>query len=92
MANKKCYNFTFTWPVAIKLDIRMVYEKSYVTNEVCYIFTSTNITNNNKLKRIKIALKSIILLKFVFSDIINGYCKKFMAINAMTDLEDYLFF
>ena len=61
MANEKCYKFTFTWPVAIKLDIRVVCEKSYVTNEVRYIFTSTNITNNNKLKRIKNVLKSIIL-------------------------------
>ena len=61
MANEKCYKFTFTWPVTIKLDIRVVYEKSYVANEVRYIFTSTNITNNNKLKRIKNVLKSIIL-------------------------------
>ena len=48
------------------------------------------ITNNNKLKRIKNVLKSIILLEFVFSDIINGYCKTFMAINAVTDLQDHL--
>ena len=48
------------------------------------------ITNNNKLKRIKNV--SIILLKFVLSDIINGYCMKFMAINAVTDLEDHFFF
>ena len=34
----------------------------------------------------------IILLKFVFSDIINGYWMKLMAINAVADLEDHLFF
>ena len=44
----------------------------------------------NELKKIKNFL--IILLKLVFSDkTINGYCMKFMAINAETDLNDYLF-
>ena len=46
-------------------------------------------TNYNKLKKIKNFI--IILRKFVFSDIINGYWMEFMAINAVTDLEDNLF-
>ena len=33
----------------------------------------------------------MILPKFAFSDIIKGYWMKFMAINAVTDLEDHLF-
>ena len=34
----------------------------------------------------------LILLKLVFSDkIMNGYWMKFMAINGVTDLKDYLF-
>ena len=41
------------------------------------------------LKKIKNFIT--ILLKFVFSDIINGYWMKSMAINAVTDLEDHLF-
>ena len=32
------------------------------------------------------------LLKFVFSDIINRYLMKFIAINAVTILQDNLFY
>ena len=47
------------------------------------------ITSINKRNRIKNV--SMILLLFVFFDIIKGYCMKFMAINAVTNLEDHLF-
>ena len=45
-------------------------------------------TNFNKPEKIKNFI--IILFKFVFSEIINGYWMKFMPTNAVADLEDNL--
>ena len=48
-------------------------------------------TKYNELKKIKNVL--ITILKLVFSDKINnGYWIKFMAINSVTDLKEYLFY
>ena len=60
-----------------------------VTNELRYILHPRIIKNYNKLKKIKNLI--VILLKFVFFDIIKGCWMKFMAINGVIDLEDPLF-
>ena len=74
----------------------------YMTTENCrtknivkhpdFVLWETNFkTKYNELRKIKDFL--IILLKLEFFDkVINVYWMRFMAINAVTDLKDYLFY
>ena len=71
------------------LSITWLREFTWQMNSVISLHLR-NITNYNKLQKIKNF--NVILLKFVFSDIVNGYWMKFMAINAVTDSEGHLFF